>query len=106
MKPSLKGNIQELYASKAYKVREMKSGRFVEFVREVDTRKFSNGRLFYEIAICGLNAHGVPCAAYFEPGVDKAFFWQYADRTAVEEILADPESAYDWVCVKNGIRNK
>lgn len=106
MKPSLKGNLEELYANKAYKIRILKTGKFVEFVRKVDTRQWSTGRLFYEIGICGINANGIPCAAYFEPGVDKAYFWQYADKTASKEILENPQSAYDWKCVKNGIRNK
>lgn len=104
MKPSLKGNLEELYNSKTTLTRNLKSGQFVEYVRKCDTRQYSNGREWYEIVICGINANGVPCAAYFEPGVDKAYFWQYADRTAVNEILANPADAYKWHDVKNGIK--
>lgn len=106
MKPSLKGNLEELYTSKTTLTRNLKSGQFVEYVRKCDTRPYSNGRVWYEIVICGINANGVPCAAYFELGVDKAYFWQYADRTAVNEILANPADAYKWHDVKNGIKEK
>lgn len=110
MKPTLKGNLEELYEARAVKVRSLKSGRFVEFVKKYDNRilwngqENPNGRVWYEIGICGINANNVPCAAYFNPEKDEAYFWQYADKNAVREILESPVKAYDWRDVKNGIK--
>ena len=112
MKPKIKGNLAELYAAKTTLRRDMKTGQFVEFVgrREYSIERNTDGtthavkRPTYYIAICGINANGVPCAAYFNPERDKAYFWQCADRKAAKSIVESPVSAYDWRDVKNGIK--
>ncbi len=112
MKPKLKGNLAELYAAKATLRRDMKTGQFVEFVgrREYSIERNADGtthavkRPSYYIAICGVNANGVPCAADFSPESDKAYYWQYADTNAAKSILDNPESAYNWSDVKNGLK--
>ena len=113
MKPKINGNLAELYAAKATLRRDMKTGQFVEFVgryeysfeRNADGTTHAVKRPSYYIAICGINANGVPCAAYFDPEEDKCYFWQYADENAAKSILTDPVSAYDWSDVKNGIKD-
>lgn len=110
MKPRLNGNWAELYAARATKVRKTKNFHGVEYVIKIDTRTYWDGRpnpagrVFYEIGCAGINAHGVRIAAYFEPGRDSAYFWQYADTAAVNDIMETPEHAYNWDCVKNGIQ--
>lgn len=112
MKPKLKGNLAELYAAKTTLRRDTKTGRYVEFINrcEYSLQRNADGttefvkRPRYYIAICGINANGVPCAAYFDPESDAAYFWQYADMHAAKSILDNPESAYDWRDVKNGIK--
>lgn len=112
MKPKIKGNLAELYAAKTTMRRDMKTGQFVEFVgrheysieRNADGTTHAVKRPSYYIAICGINANGVPCAAYFNPESDTAYFWQCADRKAAKSIVENPVSAYDWRDVKNGIK--
>lgn len=112
MKPKLNGNLAELYAAKTTLRRDMKTGQFVEFVgrREYSIERNADGtthavkRPSYYITICGINANGVPCAAYFSPEDDKCYYWQYADENAAKSILTDPAAAYDWSDVKNGIK--
>ena len=112
MKPKIKGNLAELYAAKATLRRDIKTGQYVEFIgrheysieRNADGTTHAVKRPSYYIAICGINANGVPCAAYFNPESDTAYFWQCADRKAVKSILNNPENAYDWSDVKNGIK--
>lgn len=112
MKPKLKGNLAELYAANTTLRRDMKTGQFVEFVgrREYSIERNADGtthavkRPSYYVAICGINANGVPCAAYFNPESDKCYYWQYADENAAKSILADPVTAYNWSDVKNGIK--
>lgn len=109
MKPLLKGNLENLYNSKATKTRKTTTFTGVEWVARHDTRKYydgtdnPNGKVWYTINICGINANGVHIAAYFHPDTDNAFFWQYANADAVEDIMHNPGHAYDWLCVKNGI---
>ena len=103
MKPKIKGNLAELYAAKTTLRRDMKTGQFVEFVgrREYSIERNTDGtthavkRPTYYIAICGINANGVPCAAYFNPERDKAYFWQCADRKAAKSIVENPASGHN-----------
>lgn len=112
MKPKLNGNLPELYAAKATLRRNTVTGQYVEYIgrREYSIERNDDGtthavkRPSYYIAICGVNAKGVPCAAYFSPESDTAYFWQYANGNAVTSILNNPASAYDWRDVKNGIK--
>lgn len=112
MKPKLKGNLAELHAAKATLRRDMKTGKYVEFVgrreysieRNADDTTHAVKRPTYYNAICGINANGVACAAYFNPESDTDYFWQFADRNTVKSILNNPENAYDWCDVKNGIK--
>ena len=112
MKPKLNGNLPELYAAKATLRRDTATGQFVEYIgrceysieRNADGTTHAVKRPTYYIAICGVNAKGVPCAAYFSPESDTAYFWQYADRSAAKSILDNPVTAYDWRDVKNGIK--
>lgn len=107
MKPSLKGNLPELWANKVYKVRNLKTGTFVEYVtknKHLPERYGDDKR--YSIVICGINANGVPCAGSPAEWAGGRIFWQFADRTACKEILADPIKAYDWLDVKNGLREQ
>lgn len=112
MEPKLNGNLPELYASKTTLRRKTATGQFVEYIgrREYSTERNADGttravkRPSYYIAICGVNANGVPCAAYFNPESDAAYFWQYADTKAAKSILENPASAYEWNDVKNGIK--
>ena len=112
MKPKLNGNLPELYAAKATLRRNTATGQFVEYIgrREYSIERNADGtthavkRPSYFVAICGVNAKGVPCASYFSPGSDTAYFWQYADDNAAKSILDNPASAYDWSDVKNGIK--
>lgn len=111
MKPKLNGKLPELYAAKATLRRNTATGQFVEYIgrREYSIERDGGTthavkRPSYYIAICGINAKGVPCAAYFSPESDTAYFWQYADKNAAKSILNNPASAYDWRDVKNGIK--
>ena len=102
MKPQLKGNLAELYAVRATKARHTKTFDGVEWIARRTDRK--TGAPAYYICICGINCHAVPIAAYYYPGENTAYFWQCANRNAVNDIMRHPENAYNWFCVKNGIR--
>lgn len=103
MKPQLKGDLATLYAAQATKRRKTKTFEGVEYVYKRDLSTYDLG-VTYLICCAGINIHGVPIAAYFEPGKDTAYFWQYADKVAVADIMEHPENAYNWMCVKNGIK--
>lgn len=112
MKPKLKGDLPELFAAKVTLRRETKTGRYVEFVGRYEyspVPKAGGGVEYvrqpsYYIGICGITARGVECAAYFVPGKDAAYIWQFADAKAVNQIMDEPATVYDFRCVKNGIR--
>lgn len=106
MKQSLKGNLKELWERKAFKVRKLKTGTFVEYVKKYKylPERFGDDKR-YVIEVCGINANGVPCAGNpADWDKQKRIFWQCADEEAAKEIIADPIKAYDWHCVRNGIR--
>lgn len=103
MKPQLTGNLPELYAARTTKIRKTKTFNGVEYIYKRDLTAYGRG-IAYLICCAGVNANGVEIAAYFEPGEDTAYFWQYADRDAVSDIMAHPEHAYNWFDVKNGIK--
>lgn len=101
MKPKLKGDLAALYAARATAIRKTSTFNGVEWIgRYTD---YKTKETAYKICICGVNANGVQIAAYFHPGNDTAYFWQFADRTAVADIMTRPENAYKWRDVKNGI---
>lgn len=103
MKPSLKGDLAALYNAKTTKRRKTADGsEYVEFIYKRDLSEHGYG-LTYQVRICGRNGYGVPIAAYSDNG-EEAYFFQHASHAAVGEVLANPEKAYDWICVKNGIR--
>lgn len=110
MKPIIKGELEQLYNSKITKTRKTSTFSGVEWVSRHDTRKYfdgtnnPNGKVWYTINICGFNTHGVAIAAYFNPETEKAYFWQCANADAVNDIMRNPENAYNWRCVKNGIK--
>lgn len=103
MKPQLNGDLAALHAACATKIRKTKTFNGVEYIYKRDLTAFGYG-VTYLICCAGINANGVEIAAYYEPGKDKAYFWQYADSDAVEDIMQHPENAYNWRDVKNGIR--
>lgn len=107
MKPLLKGNLPELWKQKAFKVRKLKTGTFVEYVVKYESlpERYGDDRR-YCIEVCGITIKDVPCAGSPAEWANCRIFWQYADRKAVEEVLADPIKAYDWIDVKNGYRKK
>lgn len=107
MKPSLKGNLPELWRQKAFKVRKTKTGTFVEYVckNEYLPERYGDD-MRYTIEMCGINANNVPIAGSPLSASDQRIFWQFADKKAANEILADPIKAYDWIDVKNGLRKK
>lgn len=101
MKPKLKGDLAALYAAHATTIRKTATFNGVEWIgRYVDHK---TNKPAYMICICGVNGHGAHIAAHFYPGNDAAYFWQYADKTAVANIMEHPENAYNWRDVKNGI---
>lgn len=112
MKPKLKGSLPELYAEKATLRRNTATGQYVEYIgrseysieRNADGTTHAVKRPSYYIAICGINAHGIPCTAKFRPEIDTAYLWQYANEYAAKSILNNPASAYDWRDVKKGIK--
>lgn len=102
MKSKLKGDLSALYAAHATTIRKTSMFNGVEWVgRYTD---YKTKETAYKICICGVNGNGIQIAAYFHPGSDAAYFWQYADRAAVADIMEHPENAYNWRDVKNGIR--
>lgn len=107
MKPLLKGNLAELYKGKAVKVRKLKTGTYVEYIRRYECLPSNCGEdKRYKIQICGINSNNVPCSGSPVDWAGGRYFWQIADEAAVAEILAEPVRAYDWLCVTNGIRKK
>lgn len=112
MKPKLNGNFADLYENRATIRRKTAVFNGVEWIQRHDTTHYyngevnPNGKIYYTVNICGVHkTTGVYMAAYFHPGEDTAYFWQYADRAAVADILDHPGNAYNWLCVKNGLRN-
>lgn len=107
MKPLLKGNLPELWKQKAFKVRKLATGTYVEYVvkNEHLPERYGDDRR-YDIEVCGITANDVSCAGHPHECYGGRIFWQVANRKAVEEVLADPIKAYDWIDVKNGIRKK
>lgn len=104
MKPKLKGNLAELYATRTYKLRSTKTFKGVEWIRKY--RHYRSGDICYSVEICGVNGHGVEIAASLNPATEEHFFWQCADSEAVKDILNNPLHAYLWADVKNGIRKE
>lgn len=115
MKPKLKGNLPELYATKTTLRRNMTTGQYVEYIgrREYSIERNADGtthavkRPSYYIAICGITAKGVPCRGSLR-GYDSDnsnYFWQCANSNAVADIMANPENAYKYRDVCNGIIN-
>lgn len=105
MKPLLKGNLKDLYEQKAVKVRRLKTGTFVEYIQKNEylPERYGDDKR-YTIEICGINANNVPIAGSPADWADNRYFFQCADMEAAEEILANPIKAYDWHCVRNGVR--
>lgn len=106
MKALLKGNLKDLYEQKAVKVRNLKTGMFVEYVKKYKhlPERYGDDRR-YVIEVCGINANNVPCAGSpADWDKQRRIFWQFAEREAAEEIIADPIKAYEWDDVRNGIR--
>lgn len=101
MKPKLTGDLAALYEQRTTLRRKTKTFNGVEWVDRYISCK--TGGPTYRICICGVNGHGVRIAAYYYPGESTAYIWQYAHPTAVDDIMANPENAYNWRCVKNGL---
>lgn len=105
MKPKLKGDLQNLYGARVTLQRNLKSGRFVEYIGYTGGHSFNGKEIprSYYIGICGMTSKGVPCAAYYHPETDKMYFWQYVNRETITDILEHPENVYRYADIKNSI---
>lgn len=113
MKPKLKGNLAELYAQKKTLRRTLASGEYVEYIHksEYSLQHNSDGATTfvkvpsYSVEICGVNKHNVEIRGGlrgYESDGGK-YFWQIANSKAVRDVLENPEHAYDYSDVCNGI---
>lgn len=99
MKPKIKGDaatLAALYEERHYiRRKDRHGGQFVEYVKRVGDR--------YDIEICGINGNGVECRG---SNTERGYFWQIADTKAVADVLENPENAYNYICVCNGLLRK
>lgn len=113
MKPKLKGDLAELYAKRTTIRRSLATGEYVEYIRKYEhsvKRNLDGTTTFvkepsYSIEICGVNKHNVEIRGGlrgYESDGGK-YFWQVANSKAVRDVLENPEHAYDYSDVCNGI---